>query len=271
LDSEVILLYVNDLNKDQYQHMHQFYMQKISESTKQGVAIYSGKSGGRQAVQVKPLMLAGHPAEEIVGYTDKENISLIVMATHGQSGLKRWALGSVADKVVRATTRPVMLIRAKGARADVRERGIIHRVLVPLDGSKVGEAAVPFIESLASRLPAEVILLQVLVRGYQVGYNYVALTERQIESDKAIATNYLNDVGARLKEKGITVATQVRFGNVADEIHKFADEIQTDIVAMSTHGRSGVGRRVFGSVAERVLREGNTPLLLVRAPGARGE
>jgi nucleotide-binding universal stress UspA family protein len=277
LGSEVTLIYVNELNKDPYQHMHQFYLQKIVEATKQGAGRYSDKSVGRQAVQIKSVILPGHPAEEIVGYTDKENISLIVMATHGQSGLKRWALGSVADKVVRATTRPVLLIRAKGARADVREKGILRKALVPLDGSKVGETAVPFIEGIASKLQAEVILLQVLARGYEVGYDYVALTERQMESDKAIATNYLNDVGIRLKKKGIAVATEVRLGievragNVADEIIKFADELQADIVAMSTHGRSGVSRRVFGSVAERVLREGDIPLLLVRAPGATGE
>jgi nucleotide-binding universal stress UspA family protein len=270
LDSEVILLYVDDLSKDQYHHMHQFYMQKISESVKQGATRSSGKSGV-QTVQVKSEILPGHPAEEIVGYVDRENIDLMVMATHGQSGLKRWALGSVADKVVRATTRPVILIRAKGTRADVREKGIMRSVLMPLDGSKAGEAAVPFVESLASRLQAKVILLQVLARGYEVGYDYVALTDRQIELDKAAATNYLSDVGAQLKKKGITVATEVRFGNIADEISKFADEIQTDMVAMSTHGRSGVSRRVFGSIAERVLREGNSPLLLVRSPGARGE
>ena len=74
------------------------------------------------------------------------------MSTHGQSGIKRWAMGSVADKVVRATKRPVALIRAKGARTDLREKGILNKALVPLDGSKESEAVIPFIGELASRL-----------------------------------------------------------------------------------------------------------------------
>ena len=69
-------------------------------------------------------------------YADKEGISLIVIATHGQSGIKRWAMGSVADRVVRAATKPVALIRAKGARADVRETGTLNKALVPPDGSE---------------------------------------------------------------------------------------------------------------------------------------
>jgi nucleotide-binding universal stress UspA family protein len=98
-----------------------------------------------------------------------------------------------------------------------------------------------------------------------------------MESDKAIATTYLNNMGARLKEKGITVSTEEKlnidiiYGNPAEEIIKLANEKQVDFIAMTTHGRSGVGRQVFGSVAERILREGNTPLMLVKAPGAKVE
>jgi nucleotide-binding universal stress UspA family protein len=277
LGSEIHLIHVNESVNDPHKNLPQFYLQKIVESVKEGATRYSGKPGISPAIKVKSVILSGHPAEKIVEYADTENIGLIIMATHGQSGIKRWALGSVADKVVRATTRPVVLIRAKGSRPDVREEGILKRALVPLDGSKEGEAVIPYIEELASRLKVEVILLQVLARGFNTLYNYYALTEQQLESDKAIATAYLAKVGARLKEKGITVVTEerlgieIRYGNAAEEIIQLADERHADIVAMTTHGRSGVRRQVFGSVAERVLREGNTPLLLVRSPGAIGE
>ena len=79
-------------------------------------------------------ILVGHPAEQIVDYADKEDIGLIVMAPDGRSAVRRWVLGSVADKVVRATNRRVTLIRAKGARPDVREKGILSKALAPLDG-----------------------------------------------------------------------------------------------------------------------------------------
>ena len=118
------------------------------------------------------------------------------------------------------------------------------------------------------KLKAEVILLQVLSTSYQAitaeRYGYVSYTAQQMESDKAFARNYLEKVGARLKRKGMTVKSEVRLGIAAEEIIKLADEMYADVVAMSTHGRSGIGRWVFGSVADRVLHEGNTPLLLVR-------
>ncbi len=268
LGSEVYLVYVNELPLDPYQHMHTFYLDKMVEVTRQGAEKYHKKSGTRE-IQVKSAILLGNPAEKIVEYGEKEGICLIIMATHGQSGITRWALGSVADKVVRATKCPIVLIRAKGARPDVREKGILNMVLVPLDGSKEGEAVLPYIGELVAKLKTEIILFQALSPGYQAtsdeGYEYVTYTKQQMESDRAFARNYLEKVGARLKRKGVTVRSEVRFGNAAEEIIKFADEISADVVAMSTHGRSGVSRWVFGSVADRVLHEGNTPILLVRS------
>ncbi len=271
LGSEIILVFVSELAEDPNRHMHQFYLEKMVESEQCAIERYFKKSEGR-AIQVRSAILVGNPAEKIVEYAEKEGISLIVLATHGRCGITRWALGSVANKVVRATKRPVALIRARGARPDVREKGILHKAVVPLDGSKVGEAAVSYIEELAARLKAELILLQVLALGYNTitaeGYEYVVYSEKQMASDRAFARAYLDGIGARLKGKGIVTGSEVRFGSAAEEIIKLADEIHADVVVMSTHGRSGVGRFVFGSVAERVLCEGNTPLLLIRAPGA---
>lgn len=274
LGSEITLLHVNVFPAYPDPHMSQLYLERVVETTKKGAQKWAKKPAGRATV-VKSVMLTGNPAEQIVEYADKEGIGLIVIATHGQSGIKRWAMGSVADRVVRAATKPVALIRAKGARADVRETGVLNKALVPLDGSKEGEAVIPYIEELASRLNVKVILLQVLATGYQTPnvqgyYDYVVFSERQMESSKTYIRDYLNKVGAPLKQKGITVDIEVRTTidiksvNAAEEIINFADKTQVDMVAMSTHGRSGVGRWVLGSVADRVLHEGNTPLLLVR-------
>ena len=81
---------------------------------------------------------------------------------------------------------------------------------------------------------------------------------------KSSAMNYLEKVGANFKEKGISVASEVRFGSAAEEIINYADEIKADLVAISTHGRSGIGRWIFGSNAARIMHRGNTPLLMVR-------
>jgi nucleotide-binding universal stress UspA family protein len=270
LGSGVALIHVSESADVSQDYIHQFYLQKIGEATKEGAERTLGKSVAK-AIKVEAAVLVGHPGEEIVDYADKEDISLIVMATHGRSGIRRWALGSVADKVVRSTKRPVLLIRAKGARPDVREKGTVNKVLVPLDGSEESEAVIPYIEELASKLEAEVVLLHILAPDYVI---YPAERVWQRESLRAPAKDYVDKVAAQLKRKGIAAKTElaeVMASTVAEGIIKVADEIAADVVAMSTHGRSGVGRWVFGSVADRVLRGGNTPILLVRPPGANTE
>ena len=269
IGSEVTLLFVHESIDDPNQYLRQVYIQKIVESTKRAAEIYSGILDAQSATHVNSVSLFGYPAEKIVEYADKENIGLIIMSTHGQSGIKRWPLGSVADKIVKATTRPVVLIRAKGAQPDnIRKQGIFKKALVPLDGSKEGEVVLPYVEALASKLKVKVILVQVLAAscpGYTAeGYDNLAYTEQELQSNKEIALEYLNNVGNRLKKKGITVVSEVKFGAAPEEIISYAAETRADVVAMSTHGRSGIGHWILGSVAERVLNEGNTPLLLVR-------
>ena len=175
---------------------------------------------------------------------------MIVMASHGRSGISRWAVGSVADKVVRYTARqPVMLIRAKETRSDVREKRILKKVLVPLDGSIGGEAVIPYISEIVSKLEMELTLLQVIP---QTNHTY------------ADAEAYLQSECSKLKDEGITAGYKVSVGSIADEIIDLADELAFDLVAMSTHGRTGVSLWTLGSVAQKVLLGGNTPLLLVR-------
>lgn len=272
LGSEVILMSVARSDEEQDRYVFQSYLQKAVEATKQGAARHLEKGAG-EAVKVEPMILAGDAAEAIVDYADKSDIGLIVMATHGRSGIRRWALGSVADKVLRATKRPVVLIRAKGARPDVREKGVLRKALVPLDGSKESERVVPYIANLASNLGVEVTLLQVVAIAHHVYISadapvQVPYTSEEMEPLKVTAESYLKKVGSGLGKKSIATKCEVRIGAAAHEIIKLADEINADMVAMSTHGRSGVGRWVFGSVAEKVVRSGHTPVLLVRAPGA---
>ena len=155
LGSEVTLLYVGRSTDDPHAHMRQFYLQRMVEVIKRSAQESLEKPAAKE-IKVKSEVLVGNPAEQIVDYADKENIGLIVMATHGRTGIRRWTLGSVADKVVRATKRPVVLIRAKDAYPEVRETSILNKVLVCLDGSAESEAVIPYIEDLAAKLDCEV-------------------------------------------------------------------------------------------------------------------
>ena len=223
-----------------------------------------------KAPEVRSVILIGHPAEAIVEYADKEKIGLIVMATHGRSGIKRWALGSVADKVVRASNRPVMLIRAKGAHPDIHKRSAFKKILVPLDGSEESEAIIPYIREIGLKLKAEIVLFQAIERSAHLYIADMVVThlpysDEEMEPLKADAESYLEKVERMLKGDGITLSSEVGIGETAEWIIEFADEIDVDLVAMATHGRSGIRRWQLGSIAQKVMHAGNTPLMLVRS------
>ena len=152
----------------------------------------------------------------------------------------------------------------------------LGRVLVPLDGSKVGEAALPVILKLMTKLSpeikVEVTLLWVITQlRYWVvvgeASTPVAYTEEEMRLIEQQVMDYLNKAGENLRNKGAIVNTRVSIGsNAAEEILKVADKIKVDLIAMSTHGRSGLRRLAFGSVTDKVLREASIPVLVVRAP-----
>jgi len=150
-----------------------------------------------------------------------------------------------------------------------------ERILVPLDGSEVGEAALPRVEALVSRLApqvqVEVTLLQVItsLSHYVIAGDtsaQIPYTPREIEQIKKKTTDYLDKAGETLRSKGINVKTRAETGKAAEEILRVADEIKADLIAMSTHGRSGLSRWAFGSVTDKILRVSNLPILVVRAP-----
>ena len=153
---------------------------------------------------------------------------------------------------------------------------MFEKILVPLDGSRIGEAALPYVEEIVSKLSpkvkAEITLFQAIslatipeVRGRAA--ESIPYTTNQIEETKEKAAEYLNKAGEALRGKGAIVNAKVEVGDAADEIVKAADEIGANLIAMSTHGRAGISRWAFGSVTDKVLRHGKSvPILMVRAP-----
>ncbi len=250
LGSEIILFSVLESAEAEEHQRHHSYIKKVIEATQRRAKKYLNKPAD-QEIRVGSATRVGYPAEGIVNYANRGGFKLIIMATHGRSGLGRWALGSVADKVVRSTTRqPLLLIRARGARPDVRKKGMLKKALVPLDGSVRSQAVIPYISELAARLQTEITLMQAVPHD---GHLYAA------------AESYLEGMCHLLEGEGITTRYQVRVGDAADEIINLADELDVDLVAMSTHGRTGLTAWTLGSVAQKVLLGGNTPLLLVRS------
>jgi nucleotide-binding universal stress UspA family protein len=164
------------------------------------------------------------------------------MATHGRTGLARFALGSVADRMVREGSVPVLLVRSATSTTTKLESA-----LVMLDGSGVAEHMLPMVEQLAHTPLQSVTLFRVVAD----------------PDDLGAALKYLQGVTARLEPSGLHVAAVVDVGDPRRIVRKAASRL--DLVILCTHGRSGFDRLRHGSVAESVLREVDRPTLLVRA------
>lgn len=210
----------------------------------------------------------GRPHESIVAKAAADKGTLVCMATHGRSGVHRWLLGSVTEKVLRHTTNPLLLVRAL-EEAKTAGQEIFKSVLVPLDGSELAEAILPRVATLAKKLDLAIVLF----RAYNIPYNlyaaedgYTAINFTEIlEQVRGEAREYLETKVAELKKLGVEKVSYVaKEGLGADEIIKMAGETPDNLIAMCSHGRSGVKRWVLGSVTENVVRHSGDPVLVVR-------
>jgi nucleotide-binding universal stress UspA family protein len=264
LRASLTLAYVSSPDELTSQHMYECYLKDTVLRVKAQAEKAARETTKAGEVIVDHIILKGDPAEEILDYADKKKIDLIILATQGKSGVRRWALGNVANKVVSATRKQVLLIRAKGGQPDV-SKVKLTRVLVPVDGSRESESILKFVNYLAVELDLSLTLLHMFnfrLSAYPSRANLMA-----VEKERKRRQTYIEKLGSRLKAQGLqvnAVFSEISADEEAAEIIKMAEEGNFNMVAMATHGRSGIGRWIFGSNAQKVLYEGGTPLLLVR-------
>ena len=211
-------------------------------------------------------IVTGEAAEEILTYAANNGCDLIAMSTRGRSALKRGLMGSVTDAVVRASKVPVLAVGPKSVEGKDLD-GAIRSVAVPLDGSKMAETVLPHVERLAGLLSLEVVLLRVvrMVPWAYGAHERVPMDTTEIEAALELeAKEYLASVEARFTAKGIRCRTEVLHGVPWDKIVNFSGKTDDMMVAISTHGRSGITRLVLGSVADMLIRSLETPVLVVR-------
>lgn len=139
------------------------------------------------------------------------------------------------------------------------------RILVPLDGSPLSEAVLPHAQALAKSEGAEIILLRVPVNPVvEFSFSDPAIAETVIEEIEYETKKYIEALSAKLETAGLRVSFLIREGPVAETILAVAEAMQVDMIAMSTHGRSGIQRWVMGSVADRVIGHSEVPVMLIR-------
>ena len=277
LDLEVVLLHVYGPDERELLPMRQAYVERAAEICDLQCQEVRQTTGGHPETggwHAKGILAAGRPAEEILSYAEDHDIDLILMATHGRSGISRWALGSVADKVLRASRVPVWLIRADIQSQAVHDKWSGMRMLVPLDGSLLSESVLPHVQTLAKQRgprQLEIVLLRV-AEPPVVPADYPASlpvsweehVEQEVGKSRQACLKYLDGLQQRLKEANLTARAEVLVGDPAEAIAEYAGKHPLDLIVMSTHGRSGPSRWVYGSVTEKVLQAVNSPVFLVR-------
>jgi nucleotide-binding universal stress UspA family protein len=231
------------------------YLKKIADQNFSGSATTSAEVGA--------------PATVIVDCAKGDPSCLIAMATHGISGARRWLLGSVTSKVVQTATNPLLLIRPTHTPDALRPVNM-DQIFVPLDGSGLAEKTLPHACALTKRLNLEIQLLRVYslpMNAYVVADGVIAQGPAQYREELAKqAQDYLDGKLAGLRAEGFERVVGIALeGDAATEIIDLASKAPNSLIAMSTHGRSGIGRWALGSVAEKIIQHAHNPVLLIRA------
>lgn len=216
------------------------------------------------SVEVDP----GTPAEAILEKAETIDADLIVIASHGRSSLGRWRFGSVADRVSRQSTVPVLVVRPSDSSPEMSSAHI-RRILVTLDGSERSEKALPIAKAIARAINRPILLLSVL-RSAEVPSLYAPWVGPPVVED-SLAEDFgtehshivkrMKEIRAELDAEGFAVDVAIRSGDPIVEIEKVAGH--TDLVIATTHGRTGFQRWALGSVSEKLIREGAAPVLVV--------
>lgn len=210
-------------------------------------------------VAVETVVLTGSPHRAIADHASDVDADLVVMGTHGRTGLAHVALGSVAERVVRTSTVPVVTVGP-----DAPATGRCDTILVPTDGSKAALAALPHAFDLASRYGATVHALSVVdTSAYGIEVSLTGLAE-ELRAECEAAVQAVADQAP----EGCPVTTEIRDGVPHVEICACIADHNVDLVVMGTRGRSGLERLVLGSVTARVVRSATVPVLAVPPPDA---
>lgn len=206
------------------------------------------KRWAEEGARVRALVEEGSPAGTILETAERENVTLIAMATHGRSGLARWVFGSVTEKVLRASAVPVLVLRSF-PEAGAAVSAPFGRILVPIVHFHL--RILPYIKEFAALFGSRVSLLHVVEPGEDP-----QVWAQALEEIKLVAQDF--------RSSGLLTESRQRFGDPAHEILEAARDERADLIAITTHKAHGEARWALGSVTEKVIRAAAVPLLIVR-------
>lgn len=279
LDIDIILLHVYSQITRGYVPMYTAYIesaaQKISEQIQEVRKGLETQNKPGQ-VEVRGELAMGYHADEILRFAEDNSVDLIMMASHGRSGAQRWSIGSVADKILRASKMPVWLIHAEAENILPYDQWPTRTLLLPLSSSEVSTIVIPHAKTLAKQkgLAVDVVLMEVVEPPITPAYyspeisgvplNWGQFVEQEIARGTQAATEHLSTVEKQFRDDGISVSSIVATGKPAEEIISYASKNPYMVIVMATHGRTGLSRFIYGSVAQSVLYGVTNPMVLIQ-------
>lgn len=253
------------------------FKQRIETDAKSSASTYLTRVDHSQSyhARAQTRVIFGKPADSILDYAHKNNSDLIVIASHGLSGVGKWIRGSVADKVLHQADIPVLRIRAGSSKTPIFRKGKKMTVLVPMDGSAQAEKVLEHVYKTADHFGKEnldIVLIRVCELFLYPHMKYpppAAVTwEEYLNYEKKRAKNicstYLSAIKRRMVDDGLSVRTSIPIGSPIDTITKYLNKNKIDLIILSTHGRTGLSEFALGSVANKVMKNNPTPTMLVR-------
>lgn len=214
-------------------------------------------------VDVDTVVLYGDVSEIILQTAEKRRVDLIVMTSHARGTIGRAAFGSVADRVSRTSTIPVVITRPEDEPSGDGD-GIIRRIIVPLDGSELAHEAIPVAKDIALRLGCPVRIIHVIdTVTFYLAATGMLVTQPMLDEWHEAARSMLEPTVTELRSAGIETSLDIYDGSPTQLLLTIA--ASGDLIVMTSHGRSGLTRWVLGSVAEKLVRSAPAPVCVVPA------
>ncbi len=273
LEARLSLVHVHRPGSDRaYTGRAQYAWRENEQRCEESRYLWSKVNGGEQEPGTAAVLMSGRVAETLLRFVREQEADLLVMTTHGAGGAAHPWLGSVADRVLRSARMPVVLAPVAPGPVEASRPAIFRRVLIPLDGSGAAEEVIEHAVALGQLCSASYLLLQVESAQSPRRAQHPDAPPGESEGARAgqAAQRYLDYVATRLRDQGLTVETHVAVDeHPAAAILAAAQAAGTDLIALTLHGESGKQRRLFGSIADKIIRGAQVPLLVYRPRGGR--
>ena len=273
-DAEITLLRM--LEKNQAGASAQLFDLLNWQINKTRAALYLEKTKARfqeSSIRARTIVLEGLVAEGITEYAQNQGVKLIILSSHGHSGLTQWGISSITQKIILSAPTSVLIVRAHQHDIRAGELSAIplyQRILVPLDGSQRAEHVLPIITQLAHFHKSQVHLVQVvqtpeMARQMPPAPEDIDLSNRVVARNREEAGYYLEQVKSRSYLEGIAVQTHlITSDHAAVALHQLGEQEHIDMVTLSAHGYSGNHQWPYGSMVNNFIMYSKVPLLIVQ-------